>query len=149
MLMPRLFGDTLFDNFFLDGFVPAKFYEPEKHSLMKTDIKETEAGYELDIELPGYNKENVTAELKDGYLTIKAVTKEEKEEPADKEKKPDGRFVRKERYYGSCQRTFYVGEVVTEEDIKARFENGILKLSVPKKEAKPAVEEKKFVTIEG
>lgn len=146
MLMPRLFGDSLFDNFFLDGFVPTRFYEPEKHAIMKTDVKEKETGYELDIELPGYKKEDVTAELNDGYLTIKAVTKQET--PDDKEKKADGRYVRKERYYGSCQRSFYVGDALTEEDIKAKFENGILKLDVPKKEVKPAVEEKKYVMIQ-
>lgn len=147
MLMRGLFGDTLFDNFFLDGFQPARVYEPAKHSLMKTDVKETEKGYELDIELPGYQKENVTAELKDGYLIIKAVTR--KETPENQEQKTAGRYIRRERSYGSCQRSFYVGEAVTEEDIKAKFENGILKLALPKKELKPAVEEKKYIAIEG
>ena len=111
---------------------------------MKTDIKDTKEGYELDIELPGYNKEDVSAELKDGYMTISASTKSD-----EGEKDENGKYIRRERYYGSCSRSFYVGEAITQEDIKARFENGILKLFVPKKEEKPAVEEKKYITIEG
>ena len=111
---------------------------------MRTDIKETDAGYELDVDLPGYKKENVQAQLKEGYLTITAKCQKN-----DDEKDKDGKYIRRERYYGTCSRSFYVGEDLTQEDIKARFEDGILKLTVPKKEAKPKVEENKFITIEG
>ena len=111
---------------------------------MRTDIKETDAGFELDIDLPGYKKEDVQAELKDGYLTISAKTNTTREE-----KDENGKYIRKERYSGSCSRSFYVGEQLEQEDIKARFEDGILKVMVPKKEAKPAVEENRYITIEG
>ena len=106
---------------------------------MKTDIKETESAYELDIDLPGYKKEDVQAELKDGYLTISAKTNTTKEE-----KDENGKYLRKERYSGSCSRSFYVGEDITEEDIKAKFEDGTLKLSIPKKEAKPVEKTEAF-----
>ena len=109
---------------------------------MRTDVKETENSFELAIELPGFKKEDVKAELKDGTMTISAVSKHENEE-----KDANGRFIRRERYTGSCSRSFYVGEAVTEEDISAKFEDGILKVTVPKKEVKPAVEEKKYIPI--
>ena len=141
MMMTSLFGDTLFDGF-LNGFAPVKAPEPMRHMIMKTDVKENETGFELNVELPGYKKEDISAELKDGYMTIKAVTNQETEKTEDK-------FIRRERYSGSCQRSFYVGEAITEEDIKAKFENGILKVEVPKKEAKPEVEMKKTIMIEG
>ncbi|MDD6233541.1 Hsp20/alpha crystallin family protein [Frisingicoccus sp.] len=147
MLMPSIFGESLIDSFFDDFAAPAKKvmrYNTPVNNIMKTDIKDTKEGYELDIELPGYNKEDVSAELKDGYLTISASTKSDEGEKDEK-----GKYIRRERYYGSCSRSFYVGEAITQEDIKARFENGILKLFVPKKEEKPAVEEKKYITIEG
>ena len=118
-------------------------YAKNTANVMKTDIKENDKGYELDVDLPGYKKEDVKAELKDGYLTISASndnTKEEKDE--------DGKYIRKERYTGSVSRSFYVGKYVTEEDIHAKFENGILKLSVPKVDA-PKVEENKYISIEG
>ena len=114
-------------------------------SAMKTDVKETDAGYELDIDLPGYKKEDVKAELKDGYMTISA---EKKSEDGEKDEK-SGKYLRRERYYGSCSRSFYVGEDMTEEDIKAKFEDGILKISVPKKDPQPAVEQTKTIAIEG
>ena len=107
-------------------------------------MKETEGSYELDIDLPGYKKEDVKAELKDGYLTISAATN-----TSNDQKDENGKYIRRERYYGNCSRSFYVGENITQEDIKARFEDGILKIVVPKKEAKPAVEEKKYISIEG
>lgn len=113
--------------------------------MMKTDVKESEAGYELDISLPGYKKEDVKAELKDGYLTISASTSQNKDEKDES----TGRYIRRERYTGSCSRSFYIGEDVTQDEIRARFEDGVLKLSVPKKEAKPVVEEKKYIAIEG
>ena len=147
MLMPSIFGESLIDSFFDDFAASAKKvmrYNTPANNIMKTDIKDTKEGYELDIELPGYNKEDVSAELKDGYMTISASTKSD-----EGEKDENGKYIRRERYYGSCSRSFYVGEAITQEDIKARFENGILKLFVPKKEEKPAVEEKKYITIEG
>ena len=145
MLMPSIFGEYLFDDF-MDGFAfPTANWNYAKNTanVMKTDIKENDKGYELDVDLPGYKKEDVKAELKDGYLTISASndnTKEEKDE--------DGKYIRKERYTGSVSRSFYVGKYVTEEDIHAKFENGILKLSVPKVDA-PKVEENKYISIEG
>ena len=145
MLMPSIFGQNLFDDF-MDGFAfPTANWNYAKNTanVMKTDIKENDKGYELDVDLPGYKKEDVKAELKDGYLTISASndnTKEEKDE--------DGKYIRKERYTGSVSRSFYVGKYVTEEDIHAKFENGILKLSVPKVDA-PKVEENKYISIEG
>ena len=145
MLMPSIFGENLFDDF-MDGFAfPTANWNYAKNTanVMKTDIKENDKGYELDVDLPGYKKEDVKAELQDGYLTISASndnTKEEKDE--------DGKYIRKERYTGSVSRSFYVGKYVTEEDIHAKFENGILKLSVPKVDA-PKVEENKYISIEG
>jgi HSP20 family molecular chaperone IbpA len=111
---------------------------------MQTDIEESETGYALTMNLPGFKKEDVKAELKDGYLTINASTNSSKEEKDEK-----GKYIRKERYSGSCSRSFYVGEAVTQEDIKAKFEDGTLKISVPKKELKPEVEEAKYISIEG
>ena len=110
---------------------------------MNTDIKENDNNYELTMNLPGVKKEDVTAELKDGYLTIHATSNQNKDE-----KDEDGKYIRRERYSGSCNRSFYVGDAITEEDIKANFENGTLKMLIPKKEAK-AVPEKKFISIEG
>ena len=146
MLMPSIFGETFMDDF-LDDF--ARPWRPAGHTMpatgvMKTDIKEKDDSFELEIDLPGYRKEDVKAELKDGYMTISAETKKENEE-----KKHDGKYLRRERYYGSCSRSFYVGEDVTENDIKAKFENGILHVTVPKVEAKPEVEENKYIAIEG
>ncbi|MDD3362231.1 MAG: Hsp20/alpha crystallin family protein [Hespellia sp.] len=149
MLMPSIFGDNLFDDFF-DGFtrptrnVSNKYRTPQ-FDVMRTDVKEQDNGYELEIDLPGYKKENVKAELSDGYLTITAEAKSEEKQEDDK----SGKYIRRERYYGSSSRTFYVGKDITQEDIKAKFEDGILKLSVPKKEEKPVVEENKYITIEG
>jgi HSP20 family molecular chaperone IbpA len=111
---------------------------------MKTDIKETEGGFELDIDLPGYKKDDVKAQLKEGYMTITAETSQDNDEKDD-----DGKYIRRERYYGTCSRSFYVGDEITESDIKAKFDNGILKVFVPKKEAQPAVEEDKYISIEG
>ena len=111
---------------------------------MTTDVKEDEQGYEITMNIPGVKKEDVKAELKDGYLTIQATSNSKKDE-----KDSEGRYIRRERYCGSCSRSFYVGEEMTEEDIKAKFENGTLKLTLPKKEAKKAVPEKKYIAIEG
>ena len=141
MLMPSIFGENLFDSFFNDF---ARVGKTEVPKIMKTDIKENDMGFELDIELPGCSKEDVSAELKDGYLTIAGKTSTSTDEKDD-----SGRFIRRERYQGSCSRSFFVGEELEQEDIKAKFENGILKVFVPKKEPKPAVETRKMIQIEG
>ncbi len=146
MLMPSIFRENLFDDFFDDFYRPAVRKTNSNVTIpnvMKTDIKETSGAYELSIDLPGYKKEDVQIQLKDGNLTISASTKKENNEDVE-----DGRYIRRERFYGSCSRSFYVGDAVTEEDIKARFADGILKVVVPKKEAKPEVEEKKLIAIE-
>ena len=140
MLMPSIFGENLFDDFFDYPFVKN---EAESNGLMKTDVKDTEHGYEITMNLPGVKKEDVKAALKDGYLTVSAAKGLDKDEEDKK-----GKYIRKERYAGAMQRSFYVGENLTQEDIKAKYENGILRLSVPKKEAKP-VETKKTIAIEG
>lgn len=113
-------------------------------NVMKTDVKDAGDHYELDIDMPGFNKKDIKAELKDGYMTISATTDKNTDE-----KDKDGKYIRRERYYGSCSRSFYVGENVEESDIKARFENGILKLSVPKSEDMKAMENNKYIAIEG
>lgn len=141
MMMPSIFGRDMFDDFFDFPYVKSSVSASE---IMKTDIRETADDYEIMMNLPGVKKENVKAELKDGYLTIQATTDSSSE---DKEK--EGKYIRRERYYGTSSRSFYVGEAVTQEDIRARFEDGMLKLTVPKKEVKPAVEQKKYITIEG
>ena len=154
MLMPSIFGEDMFDDFMRDfpffddrelRKADRKLYGHHAKNPMKTDIKETDQGYELEMDLPGFTKDEITAELKDGYLTISASKGLDK----DEQEKETGKDIRRERYAGACQRSFYVGEDVTEQDIKAEFKHGMLKLFVPKKEAKPAVETKKYVTIEG
>ncbi len=144
MLMPSIFGEDLFDNFLCDFDYPAKRAQVPYPNVMKTDIKETKEGFDIEIDLPGYKKEDVKAELKEGYLTINAESQKKAEE-----KGKDGKYLRRERYVGSCSRSFYVGEDIENEDIKAKFEDGILHLFVPKKEPKPQVEEKKYIPIEG
>ena len=154
MLLPSIFGENLFDDFFDDvpffdnraeNQIEKKLYGRHAHNVMKTDIKETDDNYELIVDLPGFKKDEIKVSLEDGYLTIEAA----KGLDEDEQEKKTGKYIRKERYAGACQRSFYVGEDVTEEDIKAEFKHGILKLFVPKKEAKPAVEQKKYVSIEG
>ena len=140
MLMPSIFGENLFDDFF-DFNYPTFRYDTTE--LMKTDIKETDNGYEVTMNLSGVKKEDVKAELNNGYLTIQASSNTSKDE-----KDNDGRYIRRERYAGTCSRSFYVGDAVTQEDIKAKFENGTLTLDIPKKDAKPAVEQKKYISIE-
>lgn len=145
MLMTSILGENLFDEFFEDFARPAK--RAARYStpaVMRTDVKETEAGYELHIDLPGYKKEDVKAELKDGNLTISAATNVENDT-----KDENGKYIRRERFYGNCSRTFHVGEAIEQTDIKAKFEDGILKVFVPKKEAKPVIEENKYIPIEG
>ena len=141
MLMPSIFGENLFDDFFNDfpfyddnagQKIEKKLYGRHGQNLMKTDIKEMEDGYELEMDLPGFKKEEISISLEDGNLTIQAA-----------------KGLDEERYAGSCARSFYVGDDITEEDIKAEFKHGILKIFVPKKEAKPEVEQKKYIAIEG
>lgn len=147
MLMPSIFGESLLDNFFEDFARPAgnfTGYSAQTSNLMRTDVKENEAGYELAMELPGCKKEDVKAELKDGYLIINAETSKNEDE-----KDENGKYIRRERYYGSCSRSFYVGEDIKQEDIKARFEDGILKVQVPKQEETKQVEENRYIAIEG
>ena len=144
MLMPSIFGENLLDDFFNDSFYDYG-YRAGSTDLMKTDIKDTDQGYEITMNLPGVKKEDVKAELKDGYLTISATSNSNKDE-----KDNNGRYIRRERYSGACSRSFYVGDGVTQDEIKAKFENGALMLTVPKKEEKPAVEDnKKYIAIEG
>ena len=146
MLMPSIFGENLFNDDWMDfGFpeVDKALYGKHANNVMKTDVKETDTGYEVDIDLPGFKKDEINAQLDNGYLTISAAKVLDKDE---KDKK--GKYIRKERYAGAMSRSFYVGEGITQEDIKAKYEDGILRLSVPKKEAK-AVENKKYIAIEG
>lgn len=146
MLMPSIFGENLFNDDWMDfGFpeVDKALYGKHAGHVMKTDVKETDAGYEVDIDLPGFKKDEISAKLDDGYLTISASKGLDKDE-----KSKEGKYIRKERYAGAMSRSFYVGGDVTEEDIKAKYEDGILRLSIPKKEAK-AVENKKYIAIEG
>ncbi len=137
MLVPRRNSFDLFDNFFGDDdFLPKK-----EHNLMRTDIKELKDKYEIKMDLPGYEKDNINIELNDGYLEISA--KVEKEDNSS----DDEKFVRRERFYGECSRSFYVGDDVSEEDIEAEFKNGILKIEVPKKEIEEKQPEIKKITI--
>lgn len=142
MLMPSIFGENLLDDFF--DFPFENSYRSGRSQLMRTDIKDTDQGYEVTMNLPGVKKEDVKAELKDGYLTISASSNNSRDEKDD-----NGRYIRRERYSGSCSRSFYVGDQVTEADIKAKFENGTLTMMIPKKEVQPAVEDKKYIAIEG
>jgi HSP20 family molecular chaperone IbpA len=142
MLMPSIFRENLFDDFFNDLARPVRQLVPS-NQLMKTDIRETDDAFKLDIDLPGFKKEDVKAQLKDGYMTIRAESKKDEETKDDK-----GTYIRRERFYGTTERSFYVGDAVKEEDIKARFEDGILKVTVPKKTAVPEVEEEKYIAIE-
>ena len=149
MMMPSIFGENLFDDFMDDFSFPTfpnvdkELYGKHAKNLMKTDVKETENAYEIDIDLPGFKKDEIQIELKDGYLTVSA----EKDLDKDEEDKK-GKYIRKERYAGALSRTFYLGEEIREEEIKAKFENGILSVSIPKEEEKK-VEGPKHISIEG
>ena len=146
MLMPSVYGRDFFDDL-MDGFgfpdVNKKLYGRHAKNMMKTDIRETDEGYEVIMDLPGFKKDEIEVQLENGYLTVSAAKGLDKDE-ADKK----GKYICRERYAGEMSRSFYVGEDILDTDIHARFENGILKLDVPKKEAK-AVETKKHVAIEG
>ena len=152
MLMPSIFGENLFDEFFNDfpfyddkdlRRTEKKLYGTRAGNLMKTDIKELEHGYQLEVDLPGFKKEDVKIQLKNGYLNIQATREEKKDEKDDK-----GKYVRRERYTGTCNRSFYVGSSIKHEDIHAKYENGILHVTFPKEETKKEAEEKKFVSID-
>lgn len=158
MMTPSIFGENLFDDFF-DSFLgfPAwdnramqkaqkQLYGRNAANMMKTDVQEHDDHYEVDIDLPGFKKEELSLELKDGCLIVSAAKELDKEETG----KENGKFVRRERYAGSMSRSFYVGEDVEQEDIHAKYESGVLQLSIPKADArKPKVEEKKYIAIEG
>ena len=132
-MLPSIFGENLFDDFFSDPFgmmVPQgrdPLYGKHAKNLMKTDVRETEGTYELDVDLPGFTKDEVNVELKNGYLTIQAAKGLDKEQ-SDKK----GKYIRQERYAGACSRSFCVGEGVEPKDVSAKFEDGILKISLPK-----------------
>ena len=145
MLMPSIFGENLFDDWMDFSFpdIDKTLYGKHAKNMMKTDVKETDQGYEVAIDLPGFKKDEIKLELNDGYLTISA------EKGLDKdEKDKENRYIRRERYASSMSRSFYVGESLTEQDIHAKYENGILTLDVPK-EDKKAVPEKRYIAIEG
>ena len=139
MLMPRRNDFDLFDEMFNDPFFTRK---PEV-KLMKTDIREKDNAYLVDIDLPGYEKGDIKISVEDGYLTVSA-----KKESNDEEKDDKGNFIRRERYSGECSRSFYVGEDIEAEDVKASFKNGILTLDIPKKDEEKKLPEKKYVEID-
>ena len=139
MLMPYTIAKSMFDEVF-----DSAFSNRNLGGMMNTDIKETGQGYELIIDLPGVTKENLSAELKDGYLCISATVGHTDPDTAQNEK-----FLRRERFVGSCRRSFYVGDKVTQNDIHAKFENGTLHLLIPKQNPAPHLETKKLIAIEG
>ena len=150
MLMPSIFGENLFDDDWMDFPFDRDFwgkknplYGKNAKNMMKTDIREHDNGYEVDVDLPGFKKDEISLELENGYLTVSAAKGLDKDE---KDKK--GKYIRRERYAGAMQRSFYVGDTLTQEDIKAKYDNGILSISIPKKDAQ-AVETKKTIAIEG
>lgn len=140
MYMPSIFGNNFVDNFFDDlDDGKNRRYVQQTASVMKTDIKESENSYEIEIELPGFDKNDVKAQLSNGYLVISASKTENKDEQEGK------KYIRRERYTGSCSRSFYVGDALRQEDIKARFDKGVLTLIVPKHVEKPV--EEKYISI--
>ena len=147
MMMPSIFGENLFDDF-MDGFafpdIDKELYGKHAKNLLKTDVKETDDGYEVDMDLPGFQKDEIRMQLNNGYLTVSAEKGLDKEEK-DKEEK----YIRRERYAGSVSRSFYVGENVTEEDINPKYENGILTFRLPKEDKKAVEEKKHYIAIEG
>ena len=149
-MMPRIFGENLFDDFMNDFAFPAfpnvekKLYGKHARNLMKTDVKDTETGYEVDVDLAGFKKDEIQIELEKGFLTVTAAKGLDKDE---KDKKDN--YIRRERYAGSMSRSFYVGEHVTEDDIHPKYENGILSFTVPKEEAKAIEDKKHYISIEG
>lgn len=150
MRINNIFGENLFDDFMNDFAFPAfpnvekKLYGKHANNLMKTDVKDIEGGYEVDIDLAGFKKDEIQLELEKGVLTVNAAKSFDKDE-----KDKEGSYVRRERYAGSMSRSFYVGEHVSEEDIHPKYENGILSFSVPKEEAKAIEDKKHYISIEG
>ena len=157
MMTPSIFGENLFDDLF-DGFfdfpvyddkamqrVQRKLYGSHAVHMMKTDVQEHDDHYEVDIDLPGFKKEELSLELKNGYLVVSAA----KGLDEDEKDKKTGKFVRRERYAGSMSRSFYVGEHVKEEDIRPRYENGILSFHLPREEAKAVEQKPRYISIEG
>ena len=138
MMIPRRNHFDLFDEMFRDP-----FFEGTESKVMKTDIKEKKDKYLIDIDLPGYEKKDIKMEISDGYLTVHASVNKEVDDEKDK-----GKYVRKERYVGECSRSFYVGDNVTEDEIKAKFKNGTLTIEIPKKDDKKELPEKKYIPIE-
>ena len=155
MLMPSIFGESLFDDFFdfpefpdfekMENQMDKKLYGRHAKNLMKVDIKDKENEYEMIVDLPGFKKDEISAELQDGFLTISAA----KGLDQDEQDKESGKYIRRERYAGACQRSFYVGEDVKQEDIKAEFKHGILKLLVPKTAPKVEQKDNRYIAIEG
>ena len=158
MLTPSIFGENLFDDFFDDFFgfpvidnramqkAQKKLYGHHAADIMKTDVQEHDDHYEVVIDLPGFKKDELSLELKDGYMIISATKGLDKDEKDEK----TGKYVRRERYAGSMTRSFYVGEDIKQEDIHAKYESGVLKLSIPKPEdKKPQIEDHKYIAIEG
>ena len=148
-MLSKRFGENLFDEMFDDPFelMPMfsrhnPLYGKHAQALMKTDVREKDNSYELDIDLPGFKKDEIQAQISDGYLTISASKGLDKDQKDDK-----GRYIRRERYCGECSRSFYIGDGITEKDVSAKFEDGILKLSIPKKETK-ALPKPNQITIE-
>ena len=148
-MLPSIFGENLFDDFFADAFglmsanrTDEALYGKHARNMMKTDVRELDGSYELDIDLPGFKKDEINVELKDGYVTISAAKGLDKDE-TDK----NGKYIRQERYTGACSRSFYVGSSIQPEDISAKYEGGVLRLSVPKN-VKKQLPEKKIIAIE-
>ena len=139
MLMPRRRDFDLFGDMFDDP-----FFASNDNKMMKTDIKENDNNFELEIDLPGFKKDNIKMSIDDGYLTINAKQEDNKDE-----KDKHGKYVRRERYFGECSRSFYVGDDIKEEDIKAKYKNGTLRVEIPKKEEKEKLPDKKYIEIEG
>ena len=138
-MLPSIFGENMFDDFFSDPFgmmVPQSrdpLYGKHGKNLMKTDVRETDTSYELDVDLPGFKKDEINVDLQNGYLTIQASKGLDKDQ-----KDQQGRYIRQERYAGACSRSFYVGDVKAE-DVKAKYESGVLTVLIPKKEPKKIV----------
>ena len=146
MMMPSIFGGNLFNDDWMDFSFPdidKELYGKHAKNLMKTDVKEKDGNYEVAIDLPGFKKDEITAELKDGYLTISAAKGLDKDE-----KDKEGKYIRRERYAGNMSRSFYVGEHVTAEQVHPKYENGILTFEIAKNK-EPIEEKEKFIAIEG
>lgn len=137
MLMPRRSGFDIFDEVFDND----PFFSKKENKFMKTDVKEKEGEYILEIDLPGYEKSNISVELDKGYLTVTAKKQENSETKNEKEN-----YLHQERYFGECSRSYFVGENIKQENIQATFKNGTLELIVPKEEPKQ-VENKRYIPI--